>query len=140
MRVLTLDDMHLRQHFFARWFEGHEHVHAWTAPGAIRELEGPAFDLVMLDHDLAEEHYLTVSEGLSEERLPGQPVYAPGTGMDVVDFIVKQVRAGAPNVPRKIIVHSWNPLRSMEMFSRLREAGVPVWKIPFNPQSPIVFR
>lgn len=136
VRVLTLDDMEIRQHAFRRWFLTHEHECVYTAPEAIRLLGGPAYDIVMLDHDLAEEHYLTVSEGLSEVVLPGEPTYSPGTGMDVVDFIVAQKRADAPNAPKLVIVHSWNPTRSIEMVARLRDAGVPVWKIPFTPTLP----
>lgn len=136
MRVLTLDDMEIRQNFFRRWFREHEHHVALDAPTAIVLLDcsgrlEPVFDLVMLDHDLAEEHYLTASEGLSET---GDDGYAPGTGMDVVDHIVKMP---VEQRPKRVVVHSWNPTRSVEMFNRLRDAGIAVWKIPFNPTTPI---
>ncbi len=151
MRILTLDDMAERQRAMVRWFVGHEHVHAWTAAGAIRELEGPVWDLVMLDHDLAEEHYLALSERplchcVSQDSvalLPdpmcsdcggtgqGEPTYAPGTGMDVADYIAKMPKE---RWPKTVIVHSWNPVRSWEMSRRLNQAGVNVWKVPFNPQ------
>jgi CheY-like chemotaxis protein len=105
-------------------------VETWTAPKAIEALDShKPFDLVMLDHDLAEEHYLTLSEGMSEDRLPGQDEYAPGTGMDVAEHIAAMP---VDKQPKLVIVHSYNPLRSVEMYNVLREAGVAVHKIPFN--------
>ena len=133
MRVLTLDDMEIRQAAFRRWFLTHTHDEAKDAPSAINLLEHFDYDLVMLDHDLAEEHYLTVSEGLSEVARPGDPVYSPGTGMDVVDYIVSMPFA---RKPKRVIVHSWNPTRSFEMVRRLQDADVKVWKIPFTPTLP----
>jgi CheY-like chemotaxis protein len=133
MRILTLDDMESRQREFRRWFVGHTHDEAQTAPDAIRLLEYFEYDLVMLDHDLAEEHYLTLSEGLSEDLVGDGPLYSPGTGMDVVDHILQMPRKQRP---KKVIVHSWNMVRSVEMYARLQEVGVLVWKIPFNSTMP----
>lgn len=132
MRILTLDDMETRADAFRKWFIGHEHIHVYTAKDAIRELGGPAFDLVMLDHDLAEEHYLELSEGLHETRQPGMPEYSPGTGMDVVDFLVQQARGGAPNLPHKVIVHSYNSARAPLMRSILKDLGIIAYRIPFG--------
>jgi hypothetical protein len=133
MRVLTLDDMEIRQQAFRRWFLIDTHDEAFTAPDAIKLLENFDYDVVMLDHDLAEEHYLTVSEGLSEGPLDGVPEYKPGTGMDVVDYIINMPEERRP---KKVIVHSWNPSRSQEMYNRLRDAGFNTWKIPFTPNLP----
>jgi CheY-like chemotaxis protein len=141
MRVLFLDDMQARHDAAARWLEGQELVAVITASAAIEALiKGPRFDVVMLDHDLAEEHYLTLSEGISESRQPGQEAYTPGTGMDVVDFLVQQKRANAPNLPNQIIVHSWNPVRAPEMQRRLLEVGFRSYQIMFHPyRCPIKF-
>jgi len=140
MRILFLDDMQARHAAAAFWFEGQELVAVCTAHAAIEALRGPRFDVVMLDHDLAEEHYLTLSEGLSEDRADAEAEYLCGTGMDVVDFLVEQKRANAPNLPSQIIVHSWNPVRSPEMHRRLLEAGLRSYKIMFHPyRCPIKF-
>ena len=129
MRILTLDDMESRQSQFRKWFIGHTHDEAFDAKVAIGLLENFDYDLVMLDHDLAEEHYLVMSEGLHETRQPGQPEYSPGTGMDVADFIVSMPVERRPKVA---IVHSYNPGRAVEMYQRLREAGMKVHRIPFG--------
>jgi hypothetical protein len=100
-----------------------------TAPEAIARLSEGRFDVVMLDHDLAEEHYLTLSEGLSENKAEGETEYMCGTGMDVVDFLVTQ----DADAHGAIIVHSWNPMRGAEMHMRLRDHGVNSHKVQFDP-------
>lgn len=132
MRILVVDDMEVRHRSFRKMFIGCDLVEARTAKEAIDALGGPAFDLVQLDHDLSEEHYLIASEGLSEERRENMPEYKPGTGMDVVDFLVQQVRNNAPNLPGKVVVHSWNPYRAKMMYQALREAGINVDLVPFR--------
>lgn len=129
MRILTLDDMQTRQDAFARWFIGHTHDFAMDAPSAIKLLDSFDYDLVMLDHDLAEEHYLTMSEGMSEERQPGAPEYSPGTGMDVVDFIINMP---AERRPHTVIVHSYNTPRAIEMRSKLKDVGIVAYRVPFG--------
>lgn len=131
MRILTLDDMESRHVSFRQWYGNHHLAETWTAPEAIKALDESVrpFDLVHLDHDLAEEHYLTLSEGMHETRQPGMAEYAPGTGMDVVDHIIKMP---ADRRPHLVIVHSYNPGRSLEMYQKLREAGLNVHRIPFN--------
>jgi hypothetical protein len=129
MRILSLDDMESRQSQFRRWFAGHTHDEAFDAKVAIGLLENFDYDLVMLDHDLAEEHYLIESEGLHETRQPGQPEYTPGTGMDVVDYIVKMP---IERRPKTVVVHSYNFGRSVEMYVRLNESGIRVYRIPFG--------
>ena len=120
MRVLTLDDSPLRQLSFRRWFAGLLHAEAYTAQEAIEALQaGPRFDLVQLDHDLSEEHYIG-DTGL-------------GTGMDVVDHII---RMEPGQRPYRAIVHSWNMPRAQEMVRRLEEAGVWVRYCRFDPNKP----
>ena len=150
MRVLTLDDCHARQRYFRWWFQGHDHTEVYTAKEALDRLGEGQWDLVMLDHDLAEEHYLALSEGLNEG-----PVHKPdcrrhpcdcgasdykklaGTGMDVVDHIVSMPRE---RWPKLVIVHSMNPVRSLEMVRRLADAGVVVMKRVFDVHNPVVIK
>lgn len=128
MKIITLDDMEERARAFRKWFIGHEHTHVYTAKDAIEKMKNERFDLVMLDHDLAEEHYLIQSEGLSETWQPGMTKYSPGTGMDVVDFMVKKESPMA----KTVIVHSYNPVRAPEMFRKLDDAGFIVHRLPFG--------
>lgn len=139
MRILTLDDMEVRAEQFRRWFAGHEHIHAYTAREAIEALRvSPSFDLIMLDHDLAEEHYLTLSGGLHETRQPGMPEYSPGTGMDVVDYLVLMARDGAANLPKRAIIHSFNSARAPLMRSILKDLGIISYRVPFG-NNPLEF-
>ena len=135
MRILFLDDMQIRHDAAVRWFKGHELVQCYTAQEAIKALAGPRFDLVMLDHDLAEEHYLTLSEGLSEEPTHGnqQDSYAPGTGMDVALHICNMQMENLPNVPGIVVVHSWNPSRARQMHELMRERGINSYRSQFDP-------
>jgi CheY-like chemotaxis protein len=134
MRILTLDDAEERQHVFARWFVEHDHFVTFTAHAAIDLLDKmPRFDLVHLDHDLAEEHYLTLSEGLSEDalipKLREKISCMVGTGMDVVDHIVGMPEERRPQV---VVVHSYNIVRAPEMLLRLQDAGVRSCWIKFS--------
>ena len=135
MRILTLDDMKMRQDTFKNWYHTISHDLAYTAQEAKDLLDTRLYDVVMLDHDLAEEHYLEFSEGTSEVWAPGQPVYSPGTGMDVVDHIVKM---DDDRKPMMCIVHSWNSARAPEMVKRLRDAGVHTIRVPFSLMCPII--
>lgn len=122
MRVLVLDDAHIRHRGFRCEFQGHYITNTFTAPEAIEALKTQErFDLATLDHDLKEEHYLVATEGVSEDWQPGMPEYSPGTGMDVVDFICTMP---PEKRPLQVIVHSWNISRSPEMVQRLRDAGM----------------
>lgn len=134
-RILALDDMEVRHHAFRHWFRNHTLDEAKDAPSAITLLDNFDYDLVMLDHDLAEEHYLTLSEGLSESRLPGQDEYKPGTGMDVAKHI-----AGMKSKPGMVIIHSYNPGGRAAMAQVLREAGVKFLVRPFNSLDPVRFK
>ena len=143
MKILFLDDMEIRHKAFARAAIGHEVIAVKTAQEAIQALrEEPRFDYVSLDHDLSEEHYETMKTSLSEAcasvdcpisssphvRQLGCPGtnYTPGTGMDVVDYIVSTMPK--EKLPRRVVVHSFNP-RAEEMVARLRDSSlVAEWK------------
>jgi CheY-like chemotaxis protein len=136
MRVLTLDDMETRHYYFRRWFAGFDLVETYTAKEAITALDnGGRFDLVMLDHDLAESHYLTLSEGLSEEQLPGMDEYEPGTGLDVARHIATMPKEKQPG---QVVVHSWNPGGSAAMHETIYRAGIRVARKRFDPDYPII--
>jgi GrpB-like predicted nucleotidyltransferase (UPF0157 family) len=154
MRVLFLDDMKIRHEAYAKTHIGQDTVYVFTAKEAKDVLDNqPRFDRAQLDHDLAEEHYLELSEGLYESAqhsptcLVSQGhVYActcgaqedayktkklVGTGMDVVDHIVAM---DPYKRPRYVIIHSYNE-RGAEMLRRLKDAGVPSVWIRFDPKS-----
>lgn len=133
MKILFLDDSQLRHDAFHRNRLGHDVTHVYTALEAINALEMKGiFDLVSLDHDLAEEHYLMMSEGLSEDRREAEAECLCGTGMDVVDHLTKMPTSRRPLV---VVVHSWNTSRAEEMVRRLHEAGISATWTQFNPRN-----
>ncbi|NUN93380.1 MAG: response regulator [Verrucomicrobiae bacterium] len=92
MRILIVEDSETRLAFFRRQCDGHELAVADTAQGAIELLGKTEFDLVFLDHDLAE------------------PI---GTGRDVALHLRTSGRLKTP-----VIIHSMN-LGAAEAMVRL---------------------
>ena len=135
MNILVLDDSDMRLEHYKYHYQGHNVVCVKTAAECIAWLAGgPKVDLLHLDHDLAEEHYLTYSEGLHEE--PGAwadqevPPYDPGTGMDVVDWLCDPEHEACR--PVRCVVHSWNGVRAPVMAMALNKAGIPTLRQPFQ--------
>jgi hypothetical protein len=126
MRILFLDDAQLRHDLFAQRHGADEIVHSCTAAEAMDALDRLApFDLVHLDHDLAESHYLELSGGEREVPAPEDPPFDPGTGMDVVRYIIAMA---VERRPRAVVVHTHNPIGA-EMVVLLDGAAVPaVWR------------
>jgi CheY-like chemotaxis protein len=131
MRILFLDDMETRHRRFANWAVGHDVVHVWSSDAAIAALSGQRFDVAFLDHDLKDEHYLELSEGLSEDPPAGHDPSArlSGTGMDVVDHIVGM---RIDHQPGFVVVHSFNTPRAEEMVLRLADGDVASIHVPFS--------
>jgi CheY-like chemotaxis protein len=126
VRILFLDDAQLRHDVFARAHGMDDVVHAFTAAEATRALDEQArFDLVHLDHDLAEEHFLELSSGERETPAVGDSHFDPGTGMDVVRHIIAMPPERRPH---KAVVHTHNPIGA-EMTALLADQGVPsTWR------------
>lgn len=90
--------------------------HAETAREAIRKLNMNAdYDLIMLDHDLEEEHYAA----------DGAQV---GTGMEVARWLAENAN---PFTAARIIVHSLNEPAAKRMVATMRAAGLQASHIPF---------
>lgn len=117
MKILFLDDSEERIETAVRHFRDEEVCITRTASGAI-DLLGQEidFDLVMLDHDLGGEAF--VSSGRED------------CGMEVVRWIVKN----KPKIER-IVVHSWNSPAAEGMVGTLRMAGYHVAYKPFSTPS-----
>jgi CheY-like chemotaxis protein len=116
-RVLFLDDSRERHDFVDALFrqvggEGCSVRHCYRAADAVNALasEGP-FDCVFLDHDL-------------EQADPDE------TGMAVAAYIADHLPRD--RAPGEVVVHSWNPTGALRMEQALREAGVPVRRVPFG--------
>ena len=123
MKILILDDMPARHEHFKEALVGDDLTHVYSADECISALRHFTYNWVYLDHDLRESHY-TTQAGIVVPRYEADPdKYESGTGMDVVDFIVKH--PGWFQVPKtKFHIHSWNTIRAREMCIRLKEVGL----------------
>jgi len=88
MRILFVDDEALRHERANRAFAGHEVTHAYTVDAARHKVLTKAFEVICLDHDMAD-------DGTS--------------GADVARSIVARV-AGGGWAPKFVWVHTWNPV------------------------------
>ena len=101
-RILFLDDDPVRHALIAEAMP--EAVHVETSGDAIDQLRTHRWDLVLLDHDL--DQFGAVD---------------PGTGEDVVDWIVDHA-ARFRDEDTEFIVHSHNWIFGPVMYRKLREA------------------
>ena len=114
MRILVLDDDSRRHEWFDANILGHER--AWSAKEARRALhENPRYDLVFLDHDLAEDYSVV-------------PAVWAEDGRTVARFIAAMP---AERRPAMAHIHSSNWGGAMEMEAILIGAGVKVARAEF---------
>lgn len=115
MRILFLDDNTARHVHAKKAYEGHDVDYVFTAAEAIEKLKtNPPYDLVSLDHDLGGQTFVK-----SDEQ----------SGYEVCKYIVFNM--GPAEIPKKAIIHSWNPAGANNMMAMLNGV-VPVIKIPFQ--------
>jgi CheY-like chemotaxis protein len=114
MRVLFLDDDPGRHACLKRLSVGHEVTAVVTAAEAIAALRENEYDLVCLDHDL------------------GGKVFVNSTDEDTGYQVAKSLSRPGARIPRRVIVHSFNPDGTARMVRRLRAAGVDVVAAPFG--------
>lgn len=113
-RILVLDDDARRHEWFDAHIGGHDSVRsARDARSALRD--NPRYDLVFLDHDLAED-YAVVPAVWGED------------GRTVARFIAAMPQERRPAVAH---VHSSNWGAAMEMEAILTAAGVAVTRAEF---------
>lgn len=114
-KILFLDDMQHRHDEITDALPGHEIFHVYTVE-QFRDLirSSIPFDLVCLDHDL---------EALQDGR------GAVREYLSAFDFCI------AGDVLPPVWVHSWNPLRSLEMCRMLlhKRPGLKIYHEPFDP-------
>lgn len=123
MRVLIVEDDENRMVGFREWFKDDKVFWAKTAEAGIEALGFDEFDLVMLDHDLADEHYANLE--VTAEDVAAFTL--EGTGKDVAMYM-----ATMDNPPPYAFVHSWNPIGARLMESILQDAGIPAFRAPYG--------
>jgi len=127
LRILFLDDQHSRLRALRATPTPKVVTWAKDAAEAIRELSSRDFDIVMLDHDLALEHYAEFAASLEEGR---KPEYGGGeaTGMRVAEWMVENAELFRRVV---VVVHSLNGPAAERMTAVLADAGLDVRRMPF---------
>jgi DNA-binding NarL/FixJ family response regulator len=92
-------------------------THSLTAEYAINVLSNHKFDIMMLDHDLADEHYAVYNRTVFGQN---QKVTVPFTGMVVVDWLIENKDKHHDAL---IIVHSLNAIARPIMIDKLSKSG-----------------
>lgn len=124
IKVFILEDCPFRMAKFREKFN--EGITLYTATGAeegkrVYTENGP-FQLMLLDHDLADEHY--------EEHKGGQPVLK-GSGTEFARWLADEETQWARQ-DCEVIIHSLNPNGAERMRGILRNVGFyKVRKIPY---------
>lgn len=116
-RVLVVEDDEARCAWFREKFEGRRLYVTCDVPTALAWLAEREYEAVLLDHDLADEHYF--SDTPDDER----------TGYAVARWL-----ADHPDAQRDalIVIHSLNYTGARRMLDALRDAGRDAEHIPFH--------
>lgn len=123
-RILVLDDDAYRHRTYAKLYDGDEVIHTWTySEFAVSFVNGSPWDIVHLDHDLGDLVTTpdTWVDGWGHRRLR--------TGRDAAGVITA---VPDDKLPRKVIVHSVNPVGARAIVSDLKARGIPVSWEPFR--------
>jgi CheY-like chemotaxis protein len=116
MRILIVEDDEGRCAWFQAKFSTHQVDVTCDVAQAVVWLKEREYQMILLDHDLMEEHYF--SDAHDDER----------TGYAVAAWL-----AAHPDSQRDatIIIHSLNYLGADRMLSALRDAGRDAEHVPF---------
>ena len=115
-RVLVLEDDEDRCHWFQQQLATREHDLTCDIAQAIKWLETRAYDTILLDHDLTEEHYY--SDAHDDQ----------GTGFAIASWLAQHPES-QPNAT--IVVHSLNYVGAKRMVDVLRHSGRQAEHVPF---------
>lgn len=115
--MLVVEDDEARCAWFRRRLAGRKLDVTCDVPTAIAWLSERDYEAVLLDHDLAEEHYF--SDARDDER----------TGYAVARWLAENPGAQRDAL---IVVHSLNYAGARRMVETLREAGRDAEHIPFH--------
>jgi hypothetical protein len=120
VRILILDDEHIRHEQFAKFYTGEDTVHVTTYAQFVHELEaGSPWDLVHLDHDL----------GPGDSYLDGWGEIQFFTGQHAARRVCE---LHDHQLPGEVIVHSMNPLGAQNMLCDLSARKIKVKWCPYG--------
>ena len=104
MDILFVDDMISRHSIFRGLLpDGHNVTYVFSFEEAKEAISTKTFDLVFLDHDLAEDHY-------GKDSADGQ-----GTGYDIALLMVEKLATQAK--PLTVLIHTMNHVGSKRMLN-----------------------
>jgi hypothetical protein len=118
MKIFILEDDENRISLFLTAAKEHDVTLCTSCERAIK-MWNPPYDLVLLDHDLAPEHY---------QALDGDH---ESTGLTFCKWLVENKPEDSDNLA--FIVHSWNPYGGKRMVQVLHEARLRVIRYEFGP-------
>lgn len=110
MRVFILEDDQARIDLFWQYLQCDVTVAKDCESGKDKFSKYQPFDIILLDHDLEDVHYIKVGE----EDYPIER-----TGAEFCNWLIENGIKGSP----KIIIHSWNPSGRARMSNILRDGG-----------------
>lgn len=113
---LVVEDSDERMKKLKQFLIGFSYLRASTALEAINLLQKNSFKWLMLDHDLAEEHY---------DLAPRDWSKVSGTGQDVADWVAEH----SPEL-EGVIIHSLNPSGGKNMQRTLERWG---YRVEYRP-------
>lgn len=120
IRVLALDDDPARHAWLKLEYPAHEVVPAFTYYAVLGRLREQTWDILHLDHDLAEH----IKDGIYPDMGPGMFGEMPYNGRDVVAWLLEH----GDRCPKHIVIHSWSD-HAITMEQNLRQ-GYAQGKIP----------
>lgn len=129
MLILVLDDQPIRHKVIGKMLKklGHQTVHVKDYDEACKALKAAVYDEMFLDHDL--EDYVDM-DGNKYDPDSGKSVgFFERTGLDVVHQIVAMP---AERLPKRVVIHSWNPDGALKMKRALQANGIEVIVHPFD--------
>jgi CheY-like chemotaxis protein len=117
--VFILEDDPTRSEAFAFALQGADVYHlAKDVDEALAKFE-PPYDLVLLDHDLGGEAFVSSGEA--------------NTGAGFVRAMNEDEQKKALQGAR-VVVHSWNPDGALTMLKLLKDRGVMAFRIPYGKE------
>jgi len=116
-RILIVEDDELRRAWFRERLSGSELDMTCDVPTAVSWLADRDYEAVLLDHDLAEEHYL--SDAHDDER----------TGYAVARWLAAHTDCQRDAL---IVIHSLNFAGAKRMLAVLHDAGRDAEYVPFH--------
>lgn len=122
MRILILEDDENRVRKFKENFIGCELFITHLTDQAIEWIQEEEFNTIFLDHDLAEEHYMTWQNPTVKHEK---------TGLEVAEFLGNNLEF---NKSAQIIIHSLNPYgrENMRQACGIRNAEIVPFTVLFD--------